>query len=145
MLESFLLDDLNANVLETLETLRRRGVAVELDDFGTGYASLSHLSSLPIDGFKVDRSFIARMNDDSKHMNIVSAMISMSKLIGLSIVCEGVETPEHVRTITDINDCSIQGFHIARPMPVETATTWLAEKRNIGSLHISNELKVVGG
>jgi len=134
LLESFLLDDRQSNIQETLNALRDSGVSVELDDFGTGYASLAHLSTMPITGIKVDRSFICGINDDPKRMNIVSSLISMSKLMGLRVVCEGVETADHVAAIKQVADCTVQGYYIARPMPFAAATAWIREGRNIGLL-----------
>jgi diguanylate cyclase (GGDEF)-like protein len=133
-LESFLLDDPNADIENVLNQLRTRGIHVELDDFGTGYASLSHLSKMPINGLKIDRSFVNHMVDDKKQQGIVSALISISKLLDLRVVCEGVETQHQLDTISQIGNCAIQGYVIARPMSLGHITDWIREKRNIGLL-----------
>jgi len=133
-LESFLFDDPNANIESILNQLRTRGIQVELDDFGTGYASLSHLSKMPINGLKIDRSFVNHMVDDKKQQGIVSALISISKLLDLRVVCEGVESQNQLDTISQIGNCAIQGYVIARPMSLDHITNWIREKRNIGLL-----------
>ncbi|MCB1378162.1 MAG: EAL domain-containing protein [Alphaproteobacteria bacterium] len=136
LLESILLDDADANVSQTMQELRNRGVNVELDDFGTGYASLSHLSTMPINGLKVDQSFIRRMHNDPKHMNIVSSLVAMAKLIGLDVVCEGVETREHMESIKPLGNCSIQGYYIARPMGFAAMTEWLERSQTENCIDI---------
>lgn len=143
-LESFVFDDSNANVIDTLRQFNDSGVHVELDDFGTGYASLSHLSTMPIDGLKIDRSFIKRMSDDLRHQGIVASLVSMSKLLKLRVVCEGIETRDQVDTISSIGNCSIQGYFIARPMSFDDATIWIAEQRNVGVFQTARDVAVLG-
>ena len=130
VLESLLLDDPTSDVSGILQALRERGVWVELDDFGTGYASLSHLSSLPLNGLKIDRSFIQTMTGNTTQAGIVSSLISMSKLIGLNIVCEGVETREQFAALAEFGNCSVQGFLIARPMALQDMRHWIESGRN---------------
>ena len=134
VLESFLLDDPHANIKDILSHLRERDVHVELDDFGTGYASLSHLSTMPISGLKIDRSFLHKVVEDPTQQGIVSALISISKLMNLHVICEGIETQAQVEAISSIGNCSIQGFFIAKPMRFHEVTRWMREERNKGLL-----------
>ncbi|MBZ0215803.1 MAG: GGDEF domain-containing phosphodiesterase, partial [Fimbriimonadaceae bacterium] len=143
-LESFILDDPNANFMDILKQLSARGVHVELDDFGTGYASLSHLSTMPIDGLKIDRSFIRQMTDDIRQRGIVASLISMSKLLKMRVVCEGVETRAQVDSIARIGNCSIQGYFVANPMSFNDATDWIRDKRNIGVFKNARDIAVIG-
>lgn len=129
-LESFLFDDPHAGTAETLQRLRDRGIHVELDDFGTGYASLSHLSTMPINGLKIDQSFVRQMLEDPKRKGIVSSLISMAKLMDLDVVCEGVETEQQARVLAQIGHGSLQGYFIARPMNFADTTRWIEERRN---------------
>ena len=110
-----------------MEALRKLGIWVELDDFGTGYASLSHLSSLAVNGLKVDRSFIRRMTQDPKQSGIVSALISMTKLMNLHVVCEGVETWDQIKILREFENCSVQGFLVSKPMPTDRFMDWMTE------------------
>lgn len=133
-LESFLFDDRNADIFDFLRQLRNLGVHIELDDFGTGYASLSHLSTMPIHGLKIDRSFIRQMLRNSRQRNIVSTLVSISEAMKLRVVCEGVETRQQAQVIEQMGNCSIQGYYIARPMSFADISAWITNKRNIGIL-----------
>lgn len=143
-LESLVLDAPNSNVETTLQELRDRGIRVELDDFGTGYASLSHLSEMPINGLKIDRSFVSQVVDNPKYQGIISSLVSMSRLMDLHVVCEGVETQQQVDALSKLADCSVQGYFVARPMGFEDITDWLREGRNIGLLHELPDAKMSG-
>jgi len=134
-LESYIFDDTDTDIMNILSSFRARNIHVELDDFGTGYASLSHLSSLPINGLKIDKSFIDKMGSDNRQQSIVSTLISMSKMIELRVVCEGIETRKQLEAIAQIGDCSIQGYLVSRPMSFEKMTDWIRQKRNLGILN----------
>jgi diguanylate cyclase (GGDEF)-like protein len=141
--ESCLLDDPHADISKILETFRKRGIHVELDDFGTGYASLSHLSNVPIDGIKIDRSFVQNIESNSKEQAIVGVVMSMSKLMQLHVVCEGVETYEQFKAVSHISKCSIQGYMVAKPMSFADMTQWMSEGRNKGLLADPNSKTIV--
>lgn len=132
--ESCLLDDPHADISKVLETFRKRGIHVELDDFGTGYASLSHLSNVPIDGIKIDRSFVQNIDNNSKEQAIVGVVMSMSKLMQLHVVCEGVETYEQFKAVSHISKCSIQGYLVSKPMSFADMTQWMQQGSNEGVL-----------
>ncbi len=127
-LESFIFDDPNANILHILKQFVARGIHVELDDFGTGYASLSHLSTMPINGLKIDRSFVYQMINNQKQQGIVTSLISMAKLMDLRVVCEGVETQQQWDSIASIGNSSIQGYFVAKPMNFDAMTNWIKSK-----------------
>ncbi len=133
-LESFLFDDPNSDIMNILKKLRASGIHVELDDFGTGYASLSHLSAMPINGLKIDRSFVQQIVNDQKQQVIVSSLISLSKFLDLRVVCEGIETWQQMAAIAEIGKCAVQGYFIAKPMSFSAATEWITGKHNIGIL-----------
>ena len=130
-LESFLMDDPNTDMTHILEAMAARGVHVELDDFGTGYASLAHLSSMPVDGIKIDRSFVEDIADNERQRAIVEVVMSMSKLMKLRVVCEGIETFQQLDAVSTIDNCSIQGYLVSRPLSYSAVTDWMVEKRNI--------------
>ena len=98
-----------------LSQLKDLGVRLLIDDFGTGYSSLTYLQRFPVDGIKVDRSFVAGLGTDSEAEAIVSAVIGLAHGLGLVAVAEGVETEEQVRHLIDL-DCDVaQGYHFGRP------------------------------
>jgi diguanylate cyclase (GGDEF)-like protein/PAS domain S-box-containing protein len=116
--ESMIMGDL-ANAQRIMGALRRQGIKFYLDDFGTGYSSLSYLKRLPIDGLKIDRSFIKDIVEDSDSEAIAAAIISLAKTLNLSIVAEGVETDEQWRVLHGMSDMLIQGYLASRPLPAD--------------------------
>ena len=103
--------------LAGLQRLRRLGVRVAIDDFGTGYSSLNALKALPVDLLKIDRSFVSGLPDDGSDRQIVAAVVAMAHALGLSVVAEGVETPEQLRTLAELDCATAQGFLLGRPQP----------------------------
>ena len=102
---------------DALHALRDAGVRLVLDDFGTGWSSLGYLKRVPIDGLKVDRTFVAGLGEAGDDRHIVSAIASLAGALELSIVAEGVETVEHSRFLRELGCAFGQGFVFARPMP----------------------------
>ena len=113
--ETSILHDLN-QAIETLESFKDMGLQLALDDFGTGYSSLSYLMKLPFDRLKIDQSFIRNLKTETKGMAIVSAIISMSHSLGMSVIAEGVEQEEHMQALLQMHCDHIQGYHISRPL-----------------------------
>ena len=75
-----------------LDELKDLGIRLALDDFGTGYSALGYLNKLPIDRIKLDRSFISPLTDAPDSQTMVRAIIQLAHSLGLTVVCEGVET-----------------------------------------------------
>jgi len=114
--ESTLMQD-PERALDFLGRVRKLGVRLAIDDFGTGYSSLNHLSRLPVDILKIDRSFIDKLNKNPTDTALVVAIIDIAKLLGLEVVAEGVED-ETQREFLTAKGCDIlQGFLLARPLP----------------------------
>jgi EAL domain-containing protein (putative c-di-GMP-specific phosphodiesterase class I) len=101
---------------EVLRQLRNLGCKIEIDDFGTGYSSLNYLIKLPVDGIKIDRSFIAVLTESPEKMAISSTIISLAHSLGLSVVAEGVETGDQARLLHLLRCDFLQGFILGRPM-----------------------------
>jgi EAL domain-containing protein (putative c-di-GMP-specific phosphodiesterase class I) len=114
--ESVFVEDL-AGSIDKLAAARRHGMSVVIDDFGTGYSSLSYLSRLPIDGLKIDRSFVMRMVEDPQNTAIVTTIISLAHALDLEVVAEGVETPQQAQFLRLLRCNQIQGYLIAKPVP----------------------------
>jgi EAL domain-containing protein (putative c-di-GMP-specific phosphodiesterase class I) len=102
------------------------GVHVELDDFGTGYASLTHVVDLPINGLKIDRSFTRQLLEDSRKEIVINQIIHLARSLDISVICEGVETEEQYDRLRMMGDFAVQGFLVAKPLPFEEATDWMA-------------------
>ncbi len=107
-------DEAHASAL--LAKLHRTGVKVWLDDFGTGFSGLSHLRRVPVDGVKIDRSFIADMQRDPDDLALTTAIIAMAHSLGITVVAEGVEK-EAQFDILRARGCDLaQGYWMAYPM-----------------------------
>ena len=116
--EHTLVEDLQVNH-QTLQALRERGVRVAIDDFGTGLSSLAYLKRLPLDKFKIDRSFVSELPSDPGDLAIVGAITAMSRALGLPVVAEGVETQAQREVLLRLGCAYAQGFLFGRPMPAE--------------------------
>ncbi|GAA4866249.1 sensor domain-containing protein [Saccharopolyspora cebuensis] len=115
--ESALMEDVR-NAKQTLESVRRAGVALAIDDFGTGHSSLAQLLRLPVDTLKIDRSFTARIGPAAEARAIVQSIIAMAHAVGLSVIAEGVEDAEQLAVLVDLGCDEVQGFHFGRPTPI---------------------------
>lgn len=100
---------------DVLWSLRNQGVHISLDDFGTGYSSLRHLSELPFETLKIDRSFIANLSIDPAAQTIVRTVTSMAHSLGLSVTAEGIDSVDNAMTVTDFGCDTGQGFLFGKP------------------------------
>jgi len=108
-----------------ISRLRNFGVRIYMDDFGTGYSSLSHLHRLPLNAIKMDRSFMKSMGERRDYAAVVHAIIALADNLGISIIAEGVETPEQA-TMLQALDCSFgQGYLFGRPCDANAAEVFL--------------------
>jgi len=112
---------------ETLEQIKRLGIAVSLDDFGTGFSSLSRIGELHIDTVKIDRFFIKRISHLPDQNLITSDIISMAHKIGLLVVAEGVEDERQEAYLRKYGCDIIQGYLISRPLPEQDAVAFLRD------------------
>jgi diguanylate cyclase (GGDEF)-like protein len=126
--ESMLMLD-PARAKATLERLSAIGLSLSVDDFGTGYSSLANLKRLPVDGIKIDKSFVIDMPHDQSDAAIVRSTIDLAHNLGLRVVAEGVESHEAWRRLEDLGCDLAQGFHVSRPVPAEAMTRLLVERR----------------
>jgi diguanylate cyclase (GGDEF)-like protein len=100
-----------------LEQLRALGVKIALDDFGSGYSSLSYLRRFPIDKLKIDKEFVSPLGRSSDGGVIIQAIMALGRALGLTVLCEGVETEEQ-RILLRLAGCDeMQGFLFAKPAP----------------------------
>ncbi|WP_434925985.1 sensor domain-containing phosphodiesterase [Shewanella sp. HL-SH2] len=106
-----------SEVCEVLSLLRKRGIQISIDDFGTGYSSLSYLVNFPVDQIKIDKSFIQKLETDSRHNALVEAIVSMSNALDLTVVAEGVETQSQLDFVNQLNIPAVQGYFFYKPMP----------------------------
>ena len=125
--ETSILQDLN-QATETLDTFKSMGLKLALDDFGTGYSSLSYLMKLPFDRLKIDQSFIRNLKTETKGTAIVSAIISMSHSLSMSVIAEGVEQKEHMQVLLQMHCDHVQGFYISRPLTAKNFEDFISHR-----------------
>ena len=127
--EDILLTD-EQRVLDTFLRIQKLGVRLVFDDFGTGYASLSYLKKFPLDGLKIDRSFVRDLLSDSDDAAIVNSTIGLGKQLGLSVIAEGIETRATADLLATMGCEEGQGYFFGKPMPVAALEEqFLAAKR----------------
>ncbi len=123
--ESTLVEDPSRS-LEALRRLRDLGISILIDDFGTGYSSLSYIATLPIQGLKIDRSFVAGMLGSPSVHSVVEATISLARALQIRVVAEGVETKEQGEALERLGCDEIQGYFVGAPMAAEDFERWTA-------------------
>ena len=110
-----------------LASLRDSGVKVWLDDFGTGFSGLSHLRRVPVDGVKIDRSFIADVMRDPDDLALTTAIIAMGHSLGMSVIAEGVEKEGQCELLRSRGCDLAQGYWLGHPMPMQDFCRLLGE------------------
>ncbi|MBR9812366.1 GGDEF domain-containing response regulator [bacterium] len=98
------------NMRQRLNAVRDLGVSLALDDFGTGHSSLSQIAALPIDTLKIDTSFVTGMIDDPRSAALVRAILSLGDEMALTVIAEGVETPELAAALEQAGCTVCQGY-----------------------------------
>jgi EAL domain-containing protein (putative c-di-GMP-specific phosphodiesterase class I) len=121
--ESALMAD-PATALRTMCRLKDTGVQLYVDDFGTGYSGLSYLQRLPVDGIKIDQSFVMPMVSNSDSAVIVSSTIELGHNLGLNVIAEGVENEVILERLASLGCDIAQGYLIGKPMPAAKLLEW---------------------
>jgi diguanylate cyclase (GGDEF)-like protein/PAS domain S-box-containing protein len=116
--ESMIMNDIEHNIT-SLKAIRAMGITIAIDDFGTGFSSLSHLSKLPVDTLKIDRSFIVEMTTGPQGLALVSTIITLAHAFKLKVIAEGVETEEQSNLLKVLDCDQIQGFLYSKAVPCE--------------------------
>ena len=105
-------------MISMISKIRDMGFSISMDDFGTGYSTLNIMSNLPLDIIKIDGKFFMNTPLDERNKTIISAIVNLTKSLDFSIVCEGIETLEQVKYITNENCDYAQGYYFYKPMPM---------------------------
>ena len=124
--ESAVMEDA-VGALATLSALKEGGSSLFVDDFGTGYSSLSYLQKLPVDGIKIDQSFIIPMIEDSDSEMIVRSTIELAHNLGMAVVAEGVESEQVWNRLASAGCDVAQGYLVSAPMPMRELPSWHAK------------------
>ena len=111
-----------------LNQLRDSGIEINIDDFGTGYSNLGYLKKLPISALKIDRSFVSMIGAEYDNGEIVRAIVTLARNLGLSVVAEGIETPAQLNMLKELECEGGQGFLFAEPMAFSELRKFLANE-----------------
>ena len=118
-----------AIALDVLTRLRLKGFGLSIDDFGIGYSSFEQLGRIPFTEMKLDRSFVNRGTLDSAARAILESSMAMAQKLELTTVAEGVETAAELELMRDLGCDNVQGYLIAKPMPIDELVVWLRARR----------------
>ncbi|MBR1554249.1 MAG: EAL domain-containing protein [Oscillospiraceae bacterium] len=105
--------------LPLISKLREYGFMIEIDDFGSGYSSLNTLKDLSADVLKIDMGFLRKTEHQERSKIILKMIISLAKSLSMEVITEGVETQEQVDFLKEYGCDIFQGYHFAKPMPVQ--------------------------
>jgi diguanylate cyclase (GGDEF)-like protein len=127
LLESMSLDSLSETVRWSIDSLKERGIEIEIDDFGSCRASVAGLIAVGPDAMKIDSSLILPLTHSTQHLDLVKALVEIGRALDIEVVGEGVETWEHVDLLAQLGCDVLQGFALARPMPLEALVALLRD------------------
>ncbi len=114
-----------AAALDILSRLSLKRFNLAIDDFGTGYSSMEQLQRIPFSELKIDRAFVRGASTDPFARAILESNVQLARKLDMTVVAEGVETREDWDLVTEVGCDQVQGYYIARPMPVHQFLEWL--------------------
>lgn len=138
VLESVVAGDGDEIIASNIARIAAMGCSVDLDDFGTGNASITAIRRFALNRLKIDRSFVQDVDQNRDQQKLVTAILSLAERLGLETLAEGVETPGEHALLAQLGCGHVQGYVIARPMPVDELSTWMVAHRErlAGALRI---------
>jgi EAL domain-containing protein (putative c-di-GMP-specific phosphodiesterase class I) len=119
-------------VLETLRALKGLGIQLTIDDFGMGYSSLAHLKQFPVDGLKIDGSFVLGLGCDRRDEAIVAAVIALGRALDLRVTAEKIEGTAQLAHLHALGCPVGQGEYFAHPQPAAAIGYLLVEGLPVG-------------
>jgi EAL domain-containing protein (putative c-di-GMP-specific phosphodiesterase class I) len=122
--EGALMHDVNVSG-KVLAQLHEMGVLISIDDFGTGYSSFAYLAQFPVNALKIDRSFVSELALSETSRRIVRGMIRLAHSLSLEVIAEGAETEEQLAILKKMKCDSVQGYVLAKPMPIRDFETFV--------------------
>ncbi|MBV9663400.1 MAG: EAL domain-containing protein, partial [Actinobacteria bacterium] len=110
---------------EALEQLAAMGVRCAVDDFGVGFSNFGYLDTLPIHEIKIDKTFVAKIGEDSEQPALVVGIVALGRGLGLKVVAEGVENRRQLDVLRALDCDTIQGYFFSKPLPADELATLL--------------------
>jgi diguanylate cyclase (GGDEF)-like protein len=126
--ESLFINDIE-RAKAVMQELRSLGFSISIDDFGTGYSSLSYLKYLPITTLKIDRSFIRDITTNKEDRDLVETIITIAKRFKLTTIAEGIETPQQLQLMQQLECDLYQGYIKSKPLQYDRLLSLLQEER----------------
>jgi diguanylate cyclase (GGDEF)-like protein len=111
--------------VDMLKRLAESGISMSIDDYGTGFSSLSYLKQLPVNGLKIDKSFVMHMDQNKNDEIIVKSTIDLGHNLGLKVVAEGIESNSVEAMLRNMGCDSMQGYYLAKPMAKSDFIRWM--------------------
>ena len=108
--------------------LKSRGVRIALDDFGTGFSSIGIIKELPVDVFKIDRSFVRNIEKNDTDSLLVKSIVDLASVFESKVCVEGIETAGMRDVLRNLHVQSFQGYYYAKPIPLEECLVWKKNK-----------------
>ncbi|MCO4317613.1 EAL domain-containing protein [Phyllobacterium sp. 21LDTY02-6] len=137
LLESVFLDEIDDDVLMNIATLERMDVDIEIDDFGSGHASIIGLLKLKPKRLKIDRRLVMPITTSREQRILVRSIVDIAKALGIGVIAEGVETPEHARLLRRLGCDTLQGYAIAYPAAAAAIGDRLLAEQSAATLVLS--------
>ncbi|MEM7301073.1 MAG: EAL domain-containing protein [Pseudomonadota bacterium] len=128
IIETVIFDARSSQAIETINALAMAGFRIELDDFGTGRSSIANLIKFPVSKLKIDRQFVAGIDDDADKEKITGAIVRLAEDLGIATLAEGVETEDEFSTVQTMGCGSVQGYFVAKPMREEELESWCMDR-----------------
>lgn len=130
VLESVVAGDGDDVIASNIGRISALGCAVDLDDFGTGNSSITAIRRFALNRLKIDRSFVQDVDQNRDQQKLVMAILSLAERLGLDTLAEGVETPAEHALLAQLGCGHVQGYVVAKPMPVGDLVRWLTTYRD---------------
>ena len=111
-----------------LAWLQQQGCHLAIDDFGVGDSSLARMGQIQFNELKLDRSLLPQSKDDKQRPLVLAHLLRLAQDLGMTVVAEGVEEAWQQDLLAQQGCQNLQGFHFARPMPIEDLTAFMAAR-----------------
>jgi EAL domain-containing protein (putative c-di-GMP-specific phosphodiesterase class I) len=109
--------------------LRELGIQLQIDDFGSGYSALGYLQHFPISAIKIDKSFVDEIGKSRRGIELIRAIVSMARELGMEAIAEGIETAEQLKELQELSCHLGQGFLLSKPLDKQAAEKVLDENK----------------
>ncbi|MEL7117341.1 MAG: EAL domain-containing protein [Pseudomonadota bacterium] len=125
ILETVISQSENDVITRNITRLGEFGCHIDLDDFGTGHSSLANVRRFRVNRIKIDRSFVTQIDSDRQQQQMLAAILELANRLRIETLAEGVESSGEHTMLAQLGCAHVQGYHIAKPLPFDDATSWL--------------------